>query len=123
MQLGIFETTFRRPSLGETLDGAEVYNDDVIRPLDNPLSSEGGLAVMTGNLAPAGAVIKHIAADPRLLKHTGPAVVFADYADMQKELMEVLEKHGWHGGMPPGMTPPQVEGATPPQVEPPTEGT
>ncbi|TCO53557.1 L-arabinonate dehydratase [Actinocrispum wychmicini] len=73
-------------TLGETLTGAEVYNDDVIRPLDNPLSTEGGLAVLTGNLAPAGAVIKHIAADPRLLKHTGPAVVFSDYADMRRRI-------------------------------------
>ena len=50
----------------------EVYNQDVIRAPDQALSAEGGVAVLRGNLAPDGAVIKHIAADPRLLKHTGP---------------------------------------------------
>jgi len=97
-------------SLGKTLAGAEVYSPDVIRPLDNPLSPEGGLAVLHGNLAPAGAVIKHIAADPRLLKHTGPAVVFTDYADMQRRIdtvavtpdsVLVLRGAGPQGG--PGM--------------------
>jgi dihydroxy-acid dehydratase len=97
-------------TLGETLAGAEVYSPEVIRPLDNPLSPEGGLAVLHGNLAPAGAVIKHIAADPRLLKHTGPAVVFTDYADMQRRIdtvpvtadsVLVLRGSGPQGG--PGM--------------------
>ncbi len=73
-------------TLGEGIAGAKVLNDDVIRPLDNPLQAEGGVAVLRGNLCPDGAVIKHSAADPRLLKHTGPAVVFDDYADMAKRL-------------------------------------
>ncbi|WP_026988924.1 L-arabinonate dehydratase [Fodinicurvata sediminis] len=68
--------------LGQALEGAGVYNDDVIRPLDNPLFPEGGLALLRGNLAPDGAVIKHSAADPALLQHKGPAVVFKDYNDM-----------------------------------------
>jgi dihydroxy-acid dehydratase len=61
---------------------AEVYRDEVIRPRDRPVSTEGGLAVLRGNLAPDGAVIKHLAADPALLRHTGPAVVFDGYADL-----------------------------------------
>jgi dihydroxy-acid dehydratase len=73
-------------TLGESVAGAKVLNDDVIRPLDNPLKAEGGLSVLRGNLCPDGAVIKHSAADPRLLKHTGPAVVFDDYNDMSKRL-------------------------------------
>jgi dihydroxy-acid dehydratase len=75
-----------RPTVGGTLraalDGREVFHDDVIRPRDKPVATEGGLAVLRGNLAPDGAVIKHIAADPALLRHTGPAVVFDGYADL-----------------------------------------
>jgi dihydroxy-acid dehydratase len=63
-----------------------VYNDDVIRSPENPLASEAGLAVLRGNIAPDGAVIKHIAAEQRLLKHTGPAVVFDSYQDMRKRV-------------------------------------
>jgi dihydroxy-acid dehydratase len=66
----------------QNLEGAEVYNDEVIRPLDNPLSAEGGLAILRGSLAPSGAVIKHSAASKELLRHSGPAVVFEDYDDM-----------------------------------------
>ncbi len=66
----------------QTLEGAEVFDDDVIRPLDNPLLPEGGLAILRGSLAPNGAVIKHSAASDSLLTHTGPAVVFEDYPDM-----------------------------------------
>ncbi|MCW3473069.1 L-arabinonate dehydratase [Limobrevibacterium gyesilva] len=73
-------------TLGEGIAGAKVLNDDVIRPLDSPLKPEGGLSVLRGNLCPDGAVIKHSAADPRLLQHTGPAVVFEDYNDMSRRL-------------------------------------
>jgi len=69
-------------TLGEELADARVYDDKVIRPLDNPIWPEGGLAVLRGNLAPDGAVIKQTAASPELLVHTGPAVVFEDYDDM-----------------------------------------
>ena len=69
-------------SIGETWQGAQVYNDDVIRPRDNPLSASGGTAILTGNLAPDGAVIKQTAADPKLHQHTGPAIVFRDYNDL-----------------------------------------
>ena len=73
-------------TLGAGIAGARVLNDDVIRPLDNPLKPEGGLAVLRGNLCPDGAVIKHGAASAHLLQHTGPAVVFEDYADMARRL-------------------------------------
>ncbi|WP_328612140.1 L-arabinonate dehydratase [Amycolatopsis sp. NBC_00345] len=73
-------------TLGETLAEARVHNDDVIRPRDNPLAAEGGIAVLRGNLAPSGAVIKHIAASPALLTHTGPAVVFNDYRDLKRRI-------------------------------------
>ena len=69
-------------TLGETIATAEVYDDDVIRPLDRPVSSSGGTAVLYGNLAPHGCVMKPSAADPRLLKHAGPALVFRDYNEM-----------------------------------------
>jgi len=68
--------------LGAMLDGAEVYNDDVIRPLDRPISTAAGVAILRGNLAPDGAVMKPAAADPRLQKHSGPALVFRDYDEM-----------------------------------------
>jgi dihydroxy-acid dehydratase len=73
-------------TFGQTLEGAEVFNDEVIRPLDNPLAADGGLAVLRGNLAPDGAVIKPIAARPELLRHTGPAVVFDGYGDLQRHI-------------------------------------
>jgi dihydroxy-acid dehydratase len=70
-------------TLGENLAGARVYDDDVIRPLDNPVYAEGALAVLKGNLAPDGCVIKPSACEPRLLRHTGPALVFDDYPSMK----------------------------------------
>ncbi|PIW29192.1 MAG: dihydroxy-acid dehydratase [Rhodospirillales bacterium CG15_BIG_FIL_POST_REV_8_21_14_020_66_15] len=70
-------------TLGETLAGAEVHNDDVIRPLDNPLYAEGSLALLRGNLAPRGCVIKPSACDPRFYNHQGPALVFDSYPEMK----------------------------------------
>ncbi len=69
-------------TIGEEIAGAEVYDDEVIRPLDRPVSAEGGLAILHGTLAPDGAVIKTVAASPALLRHRGPAVVFDDYPDL-----------------------------------------
>ena len=69
-------------TLAEAIDGAEIYNDEVIRPLDNPLYHEGGTAILRGNLAPNGCVIKQTAADPRFHQHIGKAVVFKDYVDL-----------------------------------------
>ena len=69
-------------TLGQNIEGARIYNDDVIRPRSRPLKDSGGLVVLRGSLAPNGAVIKAAAATPRLLRHTGSAVVFEDYNDM-----------------------------------------
>ena len=69
-------------TLGENIEGAKVYNDDVIRARDNPIVASDTLAVLFGNLAPDGAVIKPPAAEPRLHQHAGPAVVFENYDDM-----------------------------------------
>src|SRR5258707_2752531 len=73
-------------SLGENVGRAEIFNDDVIRSSNRALQSEGGLAVLKGNLAPNGAVIKPSAMEPRLLKHRGPAIVFRDYNDLNRRL-------------------------------------
>ncbi|MFM1560416.1 MAG: L-arabinonate dehydratase [Roseibacillus sp.] len=73
-------------TLGEAIEGAEVFNDDVIRPRENPLTAEGGTVVLRGNLAPDGAVIKPAAADPNLLTHSGPAIVFKDLADLHDRI-------------------------------------
>ncbi|WP_412539394.1 L-arabinonate dehydratase [Longispora sp. K20-0274] len=71
---------------GGGLTGGPVHDDAVIRPRDNPVSADGGLAVLRGNLAPRGAVIKHLAAEPRLHRHTGPALVFDGYADLRRRI-------------------------------------
>ncbi|WP_089173707.1 L-arabinonate dehydratase [Bosea sp. AS-1] len=70
----------------ESLVGAEIYNDDVIRPLDNPIYAEGALALLKGNLAPRGCVMKPSAASPHLLKHSGPALVFDDYPTLKANI-------------------------------------
>jgi len=104
--------TISGATLAEDLAGAQVRNPDVIRSPDRALAAEGGLAVLRGNLAPDGAVIKPVAADPALLKHTGPAVVFDSYADLQARINDpalaitpgsvlVLRGAGPRGG--PGM--------------------
>jgi len=73
-------------SMGENLEGAKVYNDDVIRSLDNPVYAEGSLAVLRGNLCPDGAVIKPAACDPKYHVHEGPALVFDSYPEMKKAI-------------------------------------
>jgi dihydroxy-acid dehydratase len=75
-------------SLGENIASARIYNEDVIYPRAKPLNRTGGLAVLRGNLAPDGAVIKPTAAEPHLLKHKGPAVVFRDYEDLNARIDE-----------------------------------
>ncbi|WP_182902656.1 IlvD/Edd family dehydratase [Microbispora sp. H10830] len=74
---------------GHGLATREPYDDTIIRRRDDPVSPEGGLAVLRGNLAPGGAVIKHVAAEPRLLRHTGPAVVFEGHQDLLRRIDEV----------------------------------
>jgi len=71
-------------TLGENIAGAQVYDDDVIRPLDRPIYAEGALAVLRGNLAPDGVVIKPSACAPHLLRHSGRALVFDDYPALKQ---------------------------------------
>jgi dihydroxy-acid dehydratase len=73
-------------SLGENLKRAACFNRDVIRPFSEPLLPQGGVVVLSGNLAPLGAVIKQSAASPHLAKHRGRAVVFQDNRDLLKRL-------------------------------------
>jgi dihydroxy-acid dehydratase len=73
-------------SLGENIEGAAVYDSDVIRPLDNPIYATGALVVLRGSLAPRGAVLKRSAAEGQLLDHTGPAVVFRNNRDMMQRI-------------------------------------
>ncbi|MGN6549520.1 MAG: L-arabinonate dehydratase [Pararhizobium sp.] len=82
-KLDLSALTVSGRTLGETLEGARCYNDDVIRSLDNPVYHEGSLAVLKGNLAPTGAVIKPAACDPRFHRHEGPAIVFDSYPEMK----------------------------------------
>jgi dihydroxy-acid dehydratase len=70
-------------TLGENIAGARVFDDDVIRALDRPIYAEGALAVLRGNIAPDGVVIKPSACEPRLLRHTGRALVFDDYPSLK----------------------------------------
>ena len=99
-------------TLGETLEGAQVYNDDVIRTVENPLYHEGSLAILRGNLAPDGCVIKPAACEPDLHEHEGPALVFDSYAELKaniddeslevtRDTVLVLRNAGPQGG--PGM--------------------
>ncbi|MBW6496077.1 MAG: dihydroxy-acid dehydratase [Burkholderiaceae bacterium] len=99
-------------TLGENIANAPIHLPDVIRPLTEPLEKEGGVAILYGNLAPGGAVIKTSAATPGLLTHTGPAVVFDDYNELERRLDDpdlvvdensvlVLRSAGPQGG--PGM--------------------
>ena len=76
------ELTCTGRTIGENIAGSRIYNDDVIRTPADPIRPDGGLIVLRGNLAPDGAVIKANAADPKLLQHTGRAMVFNDYNDM-----------------------------------------
>ena len=65
---------------------AECNNDEVIRPLDRPLTPQGGIAVLRGNLAPDGAIIKPSAADPKLMSHRGRAVVFETVEELHERI-------------------------------------
>ncbi len=78
--------TIMGTTLGDNIAGAKVYNDDVIRPMSNPLVPKDGLAVLYGNIAPGGAVIKPAAMEAKFYKHAGKAVVFKDYNDMNARI-------------------------------------
>jgi dihydroxy-acid dehydratase len=73
-------------TLADNVRDVRGFNEDVIRPLGMPLGSEGGLAMLAGNLCPGGAVIKVSAASPHLLTHRGKAVVFEDHADLHRRI-------------------------------------
>jgi len=73
-------------TMGQNIEGAEVFDERVILPLERPLSRAGATFVLRGNLAPGGCVIKPTAAEKRLLEHTGPAVVFSSYADLKNRI-------------------------------------
>jgi len=101
-------------TLGENLDAVPtaIVSEDVIRPGSNPLAEHGSLAILRGNICPDGAVMKFSAADPRLLQHEGPAVVFENIHDLAERVDDpeleidadsvmVLRKAGPVGG--PGM--------------------
>ncbi|MEM3379148.1 MAG: dihydroxy-acid dehydratase [Candidatus Bathyarchaeia archaeon] len=94
----------------ENIESAKVLNDNVIRPLAAPVHKGGGIAILYGNLAPKGAVVKTVAVSPKMLKHTGPARVFDSEADavaaMKKREIQpgdvvVIRYEGPKGG--PGM--------------------
>ena len=104
-------TVAGRP-LVEGLEDVKIYNDDVIRPLSNPVYHEGSLAVLKGNLCPDGAVIKPAACDPKFHRHVGPALVADSYPELKKiiddpdypmtpDTVLVLRNAGPQGG--PGM--------------------
>ena len=99
-------------TVGENIDGAKVHMPDVIHSLNDPIYAEGATAVLKGNLAPHGCVIKPAAADKRFLKHRGKAIAFEDYNHMMREIERddldvtpdhilVLKNAGPKGG--PGM--------------------
>ncbi|MEM8741100.1 MAG: L-arabinonate dehydratase [Pseudomonadota bacterium] len=96
-RLDLTAPTVSGRSLGEEIAGAKVYNDDVIRPLTNPIYHEGSLAVLRGNLCPDGAVIKPAACEARFQTHEGPALVFDSYPEMkaaiEDEALDVTPDH------------------------------
>jgi dihydroxyacid dehydratase/phosphogluconate dehydratase len=95
LNLGCITVTGK--TVAESIDGAEVYKRDVIRSLSDPVSGAEATAVLTGNLAPRGCVMKPSAAEPRLLQHRGPAIAFEDYNHMAREVerddLEVTPDH------------------------------
>jgi dihydroxy-acid dehydratase len=86
--LQLDEITVTGQALRDQLQGREVLDDDIIRPLNNPVSPHGALAVLTGNLAPFGAVIKPSAANPKFFKHSGRALVFDSQPQMQAAMLD-----------------------------------
>ena len=80
------ELTVSGRTLAENVENAVCYRTEVIRPIPEALSQEGGTVVLHGNLAPDGAVLKQTAASEHLLRHTGPAYVFESYEDMRRQI-------------------------------------
>jgi dihydroxy-acid dehydratase len=96
-RLDLSARTVTGKTLGENIAGAEVFLRDVIHPLSNPIYAEGATAVLKGNLAPRGCVMKPAAADKRFLNHRGKALAFEDYNHMAREVerddLEVTPDH------------------------------
>jgi dihydroxy-acid dehydratase len=108
--LALDAKTVTGKTLGENLEGREILDKEVIRPLDNPYSASGGLAILRGNIAPGGAVVKKAAVAPEMLQHKGPARVFGSEEEAVEALMAgkinkgdviVIRYEGPKGG--PGM--------------------
>ena len=96
-KLNLNVTTVTGKKLKELIKNSCTTNKDVIRSLDNPIYKEGSLAVLKGNLAPDGCVIKPAACEKKYLKHTGPAIVFNNYPEMKAliddEKLDVTDNH------------------------------
>ena len=97
-------------TLGETIESAENLNEDIIRTIENPFSEEGGLAVLYGNIAPKGSIVKTAAVDENMLLHKGPARIYESQDEAQKGILRgeveegdvvVIRYEGPKGG--PGM--------------------
>ncbi|MDE6067347.1 MAG: dihydroxy-acid dehydratase, partial [Treponemataceae bacterium] len=81
-------------TIAENIAGVKNRNPQILRPIENPYSDNGGIAILFGNLAPDGTVVKRSACAPELMKHTGPARVFDD----ESEAMEAVQKRQIHAG-------------------------
>ena len=110
--LHLDEKNVNGKTLGDNIKDAPIYNEDVVRPLDKAINNRETLGILRGNICPDGAVIKPSAATDTLLKHTGPALVFENHAEMSakiddpdldvtKDTVLVLKNAGPIGG--PGM--------------------
>ena len=81
-------------TVGQNIKGKKIFNPEVIRPLENPYHATGGLAVLYGNLAPQGAVVKRSAVDEAMLRHRGPARVFDSEEAAMKAILDRKIKKG-----------------------------
>ena len=88
-KLSLGEMTVSGRSIGENIEGHVCLDDEVIRPLDRPVSEHSAFAVLKGNLAPNGAVVKPSAASPHLLRHRGRALVFDSPAEMAERCADI----------------------------------
>ena len=97
-------------TLGESISGAENYNREIIRSVDNPFANEGGLAVLFGNIAPNGAIVKTAAVNKEMLVHEGPARIYESQDEAMRGILDrevidgdvvVIRYEGPKGG--PGM--------------------
>ncbi|MBR5926787.1 MAG: dihydroxy-acid dehydratase [Firmicutes bacterium] len=96
-EAGLIDTslmTVTGKTVGENLKDAAIYDNEVIRPLDRPYLNEGGIAVLYGNLAPNGCVVKQSAVAPEMMKHSGPARVF----NSEDEAIKVIYEGGINAG-------------------------